>query len=75
MEKVIFKQAFRPNAGNPQPKSLSSNSCFFMQEPRCKVLTMGRCWNHLFFDLIPDLFKKRLLAGIKYDGMVILNPP
>ena len=26
------------NAGNPQPKYLSSNSCFFMQEPRCKVL-------------------------------------
>ena len=30
---------FVTNAENPQPKYLSSNSCFFMQEPRCKVLT------------------------------------
>ena len=28
----------KTNAGNPQPRYLSSNSCFCEQESRCKVL-------------------------------------
>ena len=37
------------NAGNPQPKYLSSNFCFFEQESRCKVLKKGIL--HLHFAL------------------------
>ena len=34
------------NAGSPQPKYLSANSCFFMQEPRCKVLKLQTQHTH-----------------------------